>query len=78
MHVAIRRYTVSRPEAAADFVRRVMAERAPTSAAATPPAEWAVTEWGFAPLLSRTPGFVVGRLSDRRQRLLSFACERGG
>jgi len=25
--------------------------------AAAPPADWAVTEWGFAPLVSRTPGF---------------------
>ena len=39
MYVAMRRYTVTRPEAVDEFVRRVMAEPAATSAAATPPTE---------------------------------------
>jgi len=39
MYVAMRRYTVTRPEAADEFVRRVIAEPAAASAAATPPTE---------------------------------------
>jgi hypothetical protein len=55
---------VTRPDAVAEFVRRVMAEPSATSAAATAPMDWAVTEWGFAPLVSRTPGFEAYYLVD--------------
>ena len=81
MYVAMRRYTVTRPEAVDEFVRRVMAEPAATSAAATSPTEWAVTEWGFAPLVSRTPGFEAYYLVDAGAGVLvsiSLFADRAG
>jgi hypothetical protein len=82
MDVAIRRYELIRPDAIDEFVRQVMAEPALTgSGAVTPPVEWAVTEWGFAPPVSRTPGFEAYSLVDAGQGVvvsISVFADRAG
>jgi hypothetical protein len=41
-----------------------MAEASPAGGTGTPPTDWAVTDWGFAPLVGRTPGFEAYYLID--------------
>lgn len=81
MYVAIRRYDGIAPDAVDEFVRRVTAESSPTSSVAAPPADWAITEWGFAPLVSRTPGFEAYYLVDAGEGVIvsiSVFADRAG
>jgi hypothetical protein len=82
MYLAIRRYQLTRPAAVDELVRRVMAEPSPTrTAAAALPSDWAATEWGFAPLVSRTPGFEAYYLVDVGQGVvlsISAFADRAG